>query len=59
MSDEALRKPVLRTQSDYEREIDRILEEIDRLDESIEKNQEITRRSRERTQAVLAELRGK
>jgi hypothetical protein len=56
MREEAIRKPVLRTQADYEREIARILAEIDRLDESIGRHQEETRRSRERTDLILARI---
>lgn len=57
MSDQTIGQSVLRTQADYEREIDRLFSEIDRLDERIVRHQEETRRSRERTQAMLAEMR--
>jgi hypothetical protein len=49
--------PTLKTQSDYEREIDRVLAEVERLDRSIEAHQTETRRSRERTESVLSRLK--
>jgi peptidoglycan hydrolase CwlO-like protein len=58
MSDHSVRNELAMSQTDFEREIDRILAEIERLDESIVRHQEETKRSRERTAAILTRLTG-
>jgi hypothetical protein len=57
MNEQTIRQVSPREQAEYEREIERILEQLERLDKSIEQHQDETRRSRERTLATLSKLK--